>query len=277
MRPILRSPALILLAILTIPADFILFTLASHSQPRDNFAVFQSTSIACLLIGFGVAFVGVRVGSAAVKRKPFDELMVEIHLGLVLVGIYFVIVSFALLFAIASPSAALFICAAAAAWVVLWSLPQPRKSSLSSSYVVKRSPDVVFSFLSDSRNDPKYRADIESVELVTGEPIGLGARFRYRARVRNTIVLGIEEIVDYEPNRRLTTRSASARHPNLAELTFEPVQGGTRVTNRFEFQRSIASALMGGWFRQPATNRIILARRRAGEARIKEILENGQT
>ena len=276
MRPILRSPALILLAILTIPADAVLLTLANHSQPRDHYAIFQIGSIACLLIGFGIAFVGALVGSA-IKRRPLDELLLEINLSLVLVGIYFVIDSFALLFALASPAAAFVICGAAAVWVVLWTLPLVRKSTLSSSYVVNRTPEVVFSFLSDSRNDPKYRAHIESVELVTGEPIGPGARFRYRARVRNTIVLGIEEIVDYEPNRRLTTRSASARHPNLAELTFEPVQGGTRVTNRFEFQRSIASALMGGWFRQPATNRMILARRRAGEARIKEILENSST
>jgi polyketide cyclase/dehydrase/lipid transport protein len=273
MRTILRSPAPLLLLILTIPVDFILFTLSKHSLPRDNFAVFQITSIAFILIGLAVAILGGLVGSA-IRRRPLDELMVEINLSLVLVGIYFAIDSFALLYAIVSPGAALVIGGAAAAWVVLWSLPQPRKSSVSSSYVVNRSPDVVFSFLADSRNDPKYQPDIESVELVTPEPIGPGARFKYQVRLRNTIALGIEEIVDYEPNRRLTTRAASARHPNLAELTFEPVEGGTLVTNRFEFERSIASALMGGWFRQPSTNRMVLERRRAGQARIKQILES---
>jgi len=275
MRPILRSPALILLAILTIPADAVLLTLAKHSQPRDNFGIFEIGSIACLLIGFAIAFVGVLLGSA-IKRRPLDELMVKINLSLVLVGIYFVIDSFALLFAMASPAAAFVICGAAAVWVVLWTVPLVRKSSLSSSYIVKRSPDVVFEFLSDSRNELRYRPDMESIQLVTGEPIGPGSRFQFQVRLQRTVAAGTEEIVDYEPNRRLTTRVATARHPNLAELTFEQVDGGTRVTNRFEFQRSIASALMGGWFRQPATNRIILARRRAGEARIKEILENGQ-
>jgi uncharacterized protein YndB with AHSA1/START domain len=273
LQSIWRSPAPILLAILTIPADFILAALARDSQPRDHVAFFQSLSIAFLLIGFFVAFVGGLVGSA-IRRRPLDELLVEINLSLVLVGIYFVIDSFALLWSIASPAAAFVICAAAAGWVILWSLPQVRKSSLSSSYVVNRSPDAVFSFLSDSRNDPKYQPDIESVELVTHEPIGPGARFRYQMRVRNTIAIGTEEIVDYEPNRRFTTRVASGRHPNLAELTFEPVEGGTRVTHRFELERSIPSALMGGWFRQPAANRMLLERRRAAEARIKQILES---
>src|SRR4029077_15748893 len=80
MRTILRSPAPLLLLILTIPVEFILFTLARHSQPRGNFAVFQITSIAFILIGLAVAILGGLVGSA-IKRRPLDELMVEINLS----------------------------------------------------------------------------------------------------------------------------------------------------------------------------------------------------
>jgi carbon monoxide dehydrogenase subunit G len=273
MRRILRSPAPILLLILAIPLVFIAFTAAAGSQPRATWTLFQVASIVCLLIGFAVALVGVRLGSA-VRRMPLDERMVEIHVAIVLMGIYFTIDAFALLLAIASPAIGLFISAIGAAWIVLWLPPRFRKVIVSSSYVVNRSPDVVFAFVGDPRNEAKYQPDLESVEMITNGPVGPGSQFRYRLRLSQQLAEGVEEIVDYEPNHRLTTRVTTGLHPNLAELTFEPVEGGTRVAHRFEFERGISSALMGGWMRQPATDRIVLARRRAGEARIKQILES---
>ena len=52
------------------------------------------------------------------------------------------------------------------------------------------------------------------------------------------------------------------------------MDGGTRVTNLFTTEKSIASALVGSYFRQPATTGKLLERRRAGEARVKQILES---
>jgi hypothetical protein len=273
MRSFLRSPAPILLAILTIPVDFIAIAAAAGSQPRAQLAFFQIASLVCLVVGFVVAFSGVRIGSA-IRRMPLDERLVEIHLAVILGGIFLAIDGFALLMAIAAPAAGLFVCAVGAGWVALWWLPQLRKVTLSSTYVVERPPDVVFAFLSDSRNELRYQPDLESIEMVTAGPIGPGTQFRYRVHLKHSVAEGVEEIVDFELNRRLTSRVATALHPNIAELTFDPLEGGTRITNRFHFETSVGSALMGGWFRQPATNRLILERRRAGETRIKQILES---
>src|SRR5713226_1622050 len=137
MRPMFQSPAPILLAILTIPVGFIALTAAAHAEPRGLWALFQIASLVCLVIGFVVAFVGVRIGSS-MRGRPLDELLVETHLSVILIGIFLAIDGFALLWTLASPAAGLVICAVGAGWVILWSLPQARKSGLSSSYVVNR-------------------------------------------------------------------------------------------------------------------------------------------
>jgi hypothetical protein len=272
-RSILSSPVPLLLGILAIPVLFTGLTAAAGSAPRAYPTLFVVSSTACLFVGIVLALAGVALTSV-LKRSVLEERIVELHLALILAGIFFAVDAFALVFAIVSPRIGLLIVAIGLTWIVIWLPPRSRMATVSSSYVVNRSPDVVFAFLSDSRNELKYHTDVESIEMITTEPVGSGSRFKYRMRVNKRIAEGIEEIVDFEPSRRFTSRAAAALHPNMGEITLDPVDGGTLVTHRFEVERSISSALMGGWFRQPAVNRALLERRRAGESRIKEILES---
>jgi hypothetical protein len=47
------------------------------------------------------------------------------------------------------------------------------------SALVPAPPDEVFAFVSDTRNDPLWCPNVETVELVEGEGIAVGTRFRF--------------------------------------------------------------------------------------------------
>jgi carbon monoxide dehydrogenase subunit G len=257
--------------VLAIPAAAII--LASSKAVTLPSLSWWLAALACLLLGAFLVQLSLRMGRV-LKTVQLDERLVRAHLTILLWGAALIADGFVFSLALASPGLGLLMCAVAGGWIVVWCLPTLRKVSISSSYVVNRSQDAVFAFLSDSRNTPSYQPDVESVEMVLSGPIGPGTRFRYRVRLGRSFAVGEEEVVDYEPSRRVTTRVAGALDPNLSELTLEPMDGGTRVTNRFTTEKSIASALVGGYFRQAATTRKLLDRRVAGEARIKQILES---
>jgi hypothetical protein len=272
MRAIFRSPALIHLLILAIPVIAIGYTLTTGSPPRAASKPFQNASTACLAIGLGVVLLA--VGLRSVQRgKPPDERALELRMSATLIGADLIVDSFSFLLAIASPTVGLVICAFAAAWILICSPPRLRRTRTTSSFVVKSRSDVVFAFLSDSRNQPRWSPEVESVEMLTVEPIGRGTQFRARVRQRLRVWEGVEEIVDYEPDRRFTTRITSGSRPNIDEFTFEPFEGATRVTHRFDFEHSFSSWALGGWLRWPALNRLLMKRRQAAELRIKQILE----
>ena len=163
-----------------------------------------------------------------------------------------------------------------ALWILLWWPLLLRRVGVRTSVVIHRDPSVVFAFVSDFQNAPRYIPQIESVEKLTDGPIRSGTQFGTRTRMSSQVFEGVEEIVDYEPPTRLTSRVSSAQRPNLEVLTFEPVQPGTLLKHHFESQLSYPSALMGqGLFRWPMTIQMWL-RRRAAWARLRQILESGQ-
>jgi Polyketide cyclase / dehydrase and lipid transport len=176
-------------------------------------------------------------------------------------------------------TAALLVVAVAMAWFAVWAIPQFRTTRITSAFVIRCSQESVFTLMSDARNTPLFRHEYESVELMTPEPIGPGSRFHVRARIPPTgrMVDGVEEILDYQPNRRFTGWMASGSRPNFDEFTFEVVDGGTRVTHRFDFEYSFTMAARGALFSQRSKTRLILAMRRASERRLKLILESNGT
>ncbi|HET6310886.1 MAG TPA: SRPBCC family protein [Candidatus Nitrosotalea sp.] len=272
----MRSPALIHLLILAIPPIAIAFTILSGSQPRAVSGWFVTASNACFWTGGPLILVAIGMGFVG-RRKPFDERAAERQLATTMVGFDLVADSFPFLLAIASPVVALLFSACVAAWLLFWSQSRVRGTTVSSSYVVQRSPDVVFAFVSDSRNEPRYYPDVESVEMLTAAPLGPGTQFRCHVQLPGARkFVGVEEIVDYEPYHRLTTRVAATSRPNLDEYIFERVENGTRVTHRFDFELSLASAVMGGQLWQLAARRLVKTRRHAGEVRLKQILESGE-
>jgi len=176
----------------------------------------------------------------------------------------------------ASPKVGLIILGVAAAWVLLWSPRALRQVGIRTKVVIQRDPSVVFAFISDFENEPKYLPGME-VEKITTGPIRSGTQFRSRFQMPNGITFeGIEEIVDFEPPTRLTSRVASGLRPNVDVITIEPVSNGTLLKYRFETELTYPNAIIGLGLLRWLTNIELWNRRRAAWARVKQILESGQ-
>jgi hypothetical protein len=99
---------------------------------------------------------------------------------------------------------------------------------------VPASPDTVFDFVSDTRNDPIWCPNVESVELVEGEEVAVGTRFRFhqhldRPRGPRISFDGDVEVVELGPHR-IVWRVADRFQMRDIELSVEPDGRGSKLT-----------------------------------------------
>jgi hypothetical protein len=240
-----------------------------------------------LTVGFVAAAVAVMIRAAPAGTKPtdpIDEREAERILAISAYAGACAVDAVALLVAFLWPSLALLVIGITAVWVVAWWPRGLRTNTLTSKIAIRRDPAAVFAFVSDFENEPKYWAMVEQVEKLTPGPIGAGTQFRTRVRLPaslgfgETVIVAIEEIVDFKPDHRFTARVASGMHYNFDVWTFDPISDGTLVTHKFDFLHSYATAVLAATLIfGPSSNRLLRASRVAAWARAKQILESGET
>jgi uncharacterized protein YndB with AHSA1/START domain len=263
-----------MLVILAIPVVAIAYATAVGPDLLAYFWWFNIGGLISAVAG-AVIFVLAIKQRLAMRGKPIDVSAFQRYQTTVVLFAAPAVAALGLSYAIQSPGLVVVGCVVAFGWVLLWSIPRLRRAQVITTFVVNSPPEVVFAFISDARNLPRWRPEHLSVELVTPEPIGPGTRFDELVKPPNGIeVRGQEEYGDFEPNRRFTSRVLDSPTPSFDEFTFEPVPGGTRVTHRYDFEHPFANAVLGAWFVQAVLDRQIVALRRAGEVRLKQILEN---
>ncbi len=166
------------------------------------------------------------------KSEQIDERATERLLKL---GVYAAVLGVggvALAIANVSTPGALALLGIVALWVVAWWPRWLRTFTVTSTVVIERDPATVFAFVSNLENEARFQPNVERVEKLTPGPIRAGTQFSARARlpasggIGERVFDGIDEIVDYEPNHRLTSRTASGSHFNLDVKTFVPVSNG---------------------------------------------------
>src|ERR1700712_238881 len=113
--------------------------------------------------------------------------------------------------------------------------------TVSDSVVVAATPEQVFDLLADPRRHPELDGSGTVKGAVRGPSrLSLGATFGMRMRIglpyliRNTVV-------EFEENRRIAWRHFG-RHIWRYEL--EPVDGGTRVTETFDWSPALAPQVL---------------------------------
>lgn len=97
--------------------------------------------------------------------------------------------------------------------------------------VINRSPEEVFDFWADARNENDWDPDAKGVEKTSPGPVGPGATFRGEYSEYKGMGLLTLENVEYERPRKLR-RSASGKSFRFGStLIFSPTaSGGTSVT-----------------------------------------------
>ena len=94
---------------------------------------------------------------------------------------------------------------------------------------IARSPEAVFDFVADERNEPRFNPQMLNAEQVTPGPIGLGTRFRAEVTSRGRPVKMVIEFTDFERPRRLSSSTRTSAMDIRGTLTFDPVPEGTRM------------------------------------------------
>jgi uncharacterized protein YndB with AHSA1/START domain len=103
-------------------------------------------------------------------------------------------------------------------------------ATLELSIVINRPVEEVFAFLSNPENGPKWSSGSGDVQITSAGPIGVGTTYRTVRTVLGRRIEGENEVTAYEPNRSYATKSTSGPFPVESRVTFERVEGGTRVT-----------------------------------------------
>jgi uncharacterized protein YndB with AHSA1/START domain len=110
---------------------------------------------------------------------------------------------------------------------------------------IARSPEEVFAFVADARNDPRWCPKVSSCEQVEGDGPGPGAR--YLARHRPTKLKPTAElraqVLELDPPRCLRRRDED--DDGVYEVTYllDPAGAGTRFTQRSDVEWKLPRVL----------------------------------
>jgi uncharacterized protein YndB with AHSA1/START domain len=97
---------------------------------------------------------------------------------------------------------------------------------------IARPPEEVWAFIADARNDPQWCHKVESVEQISGEGPGLGAKYRalHRPRPRKPPSELIIEVLEYDQPRRLRWREEDEDGIFNVVYQLESTESGTRLS-----------------------------------------------
>ena len=136
------------------------------------------------------------------------------------------------------------------------------------SVVIKRPVGEVFAYVSDETNSPEWESYVLEAEQTSEGPMGLGSTLRGVGQFLGRRMEWTSQITGYEPNRKVDSKIDAGPMQLEESTTFEPVEGGTRVTKVYEGEP-------GGFFK--VAERIVvrmLQRQVEGDlANLKDILE----
>jgi carbon monoxide dehydrogenase subunit G len=132
---------------------------------------------------------------------------------------------------------------------------------------IGRPVQVVFSFLADVRNLPRWSNVVRRVSRTDG-PARLGAAADVEVSCLGQDLGARYEVTAYEPDRALSVETRSASFSMGTAYTLEPVEGGTRLAAKSWGE---GRGLLG--ILEPLATSQIERQMRSDHDRLKEILE----
>jgi len=130
----------------------------------------------------------------------------------------------------------------------------------------------VYRVLTTPELTPRWSSNALDEQMTTPGPIRVGSRRRATVgRLGGGTTENEIEVTELEPERRIAVRSVKAPVAFSSEWTFAPVDGGTRVDWRWDFE-------MTGWLRpfDPLMGPIFTRTFRRDLERLKSMMETGE-
>jgi carbon monoxide dehydrogenase subunit G len=133
---------------------------------------------------------------------------------------------------------------------------------------IARPLDEVFAFVEDARNRPRWDDSVESEELTSPEPIGVGTTVRTRLRSMGREYEYAWEVTAHRPPHRMTIESTAGPFRTTLDYRLSEEAGDTRVD--FSVTGRPAGMLR---LLQPLIARNTQQNLDRGFARLKQVLE----
>jgi carbon monoxide dehydrogenase subunit G len=135
--------------------------------------------------------------------------------------------------------------------------------------VVARPREEVFAFIADARNRPQWDDSVDSEELTSPEPIGVGSTIRTKLRSMGRDYQYDWRITEHEPPSRVTIESTDGPFPTTLVFDVREHDAGSLV----EFS---VTGRPGGALRllQPLIARNTQQNLNRSFPRLKEVLES---
>jgi hypothetical protein len=145
--------------------------------------------------------------------------------------------------------------------------------SMVSHVEIARPPDEVFAYATDPSRFAEWQQDVVRVRIQGGGPPSVGSRFTTTRRIGGVEYGYTQEITELNPSRSWAVRGVDGPFRPGADITVEPLDGGTRsrVTFALDFQgRGIGKLLSLDVIRRMALKQAPRSYRN-----LKERLEHG--
>ena len=131
---------------------------------------------------------------------------------------------------------------------------------------IERPVEEVAAFAGDPGNAPSWYVNIASVRWRTPPPVQIGSRMDFVATFLGRRIEYTYEVVDLVPGERLVMRTAQGPFPMQTTYTWEPADGGTRMTLRNDGSPSgfarVAAPVMEVAMRRAMTKDLAALKRR---------------
>ena len=136
--------------------------------------------------------------------------------------------------------------------------------------IINEPVEAVFRALSDFEAEPRWQPAVLETKLDPVGPLHIGTKTIQKRKFAGQTITTLGEIVEYEPNRKMVSRSTPDNPPPAFEIVYEvePVEQGTLVTYAIELRGTgifrLIAPLMKGSLTKDVTTRF---------ATLKTILE----
>lgn len=133
---------------------------------------------------------------------------------------------------------------------------------------IDRPINEVFAYSANNENDQAWMTEVTAVEKTSEGPVGVGSRFINHVTFLGRTFDDAHEVVEYEPNQRMTIVQKTGPVPFKATYLYRPVGDGTRFLMQIQAETK-------GFFKvaSPLVRRQLKAQFARNLANLKSLLE----
>jgi uncharacterized membrane protein len=140
---------------------------------------------------------------------------------------------------------------------------------LEHSIFIEKPVDLVFDYVTNPDNNPRWQSDILELYRKSEGPLGEGASFFFANRFLGQRFETVVTITQYEPRQVCSYRFNTGKAKGVSCYLFEPVNEGTRLTATADLDLDIFKVA------KFIARHMAQAQLRSDMAALKRILENG--